>query len=135
MVAKVYQTPTEDAKAVYSFDDSLSIFRHFFSEYKRCSGKDHPLLSMNNTRKYIRQMPYVRLVNWTDWDIDGEPSIIPVHYNIEMTDLYFQTVFREHVDRTIGHFFSDGIRYRLLYKTFPFDGGLDYGQDDLRTFV
>lgn len=88
----------------YSIDDVLRVFRRYFETYELLMETAHPPISIEQIRRIIEKMPYVR---------DG--YVEPETYE-DIIDQHFYTAYT-HCDYNINHFFSGDIRNNRCYET------------------
>lgn len=99
-----------DEKEVYLFPakQSFEIFSMYFEYYKRYTGKEHPILSVNQTMNLIAKFPF-----------DGVNDLSPTDYN-RLIPAYFETKF-DGCDRNINHFCSGDIRQYRYWECLGID--------------
>ena len=92
----------------YSLESALSVFRYYFEQYERNTGKPHPPIRASQIVRICQDMPYIGRRGGQYADI--EPETYPA-----LIDRYFATKYRN-CDRNINHFFSGRIREMKLYE-------------------
>ncbi|MDL2294070.1 hypothetical protein LJC60_05500 [Ruminococcaceae bacterium OttesenSCG-928-D13] len=109
-----YMRATQSGYELFSFEDTLAVFRLYFEHYEHSRSKAHPNIRLEQIQNIIEAMPYVdnsfrarasSIV--TDLDPGYYDAIIPQH---------FETKYRN-CDYNINHFFSGDIRLLRLYET------------------
>lgn len=94
----------------YSFEESMSVFKYFFSKYEQVIGSPHPPIRASQIVRICQEMPFIfcedKGGSIADVDADEYPSMI---------DRYFETEFRN-CNYRINHFFSGRIREMRFYE-------------------
>lgn len=97
-------------KAVYPFEDAMSVFRYFFEKYEEVTGEPHPPIRASQIVRICQDMPYIDQQSKGGSYADIDPDAYP-----ELIDKYFQTPFRN-CNYRINHFFSGRIRELRFYE-------------------
>lgn len=90
---------------VYSPEEALGVFEHYFARYEEMTGKPHPWLKADQIKRIVGIMPY----------ICGVGEVPPFEYKI-LIDRHFQTKYRN-CDYNINHFFSGRVRALRMKET------------------
>lgn len=101
--AKVLKGIFPGDSAVFSFEDTLEIFKYYFEAYEEHTGKVHPPINSRQIKRVISDMPVI-----FDCGCGRELGVDPEDYPA-MIDKYFNTNYKK-CDYNINHFFSGRIR-------------------------
>jgi len=95
---------------VYTLEEVLAVFRHYFQTYENTFREVHPNIRMEQIQRIIRTMPYIdnNGCSSAGGDIEAED------YET-LIDKHFQTQYRN-CDYNINHFFSGDIRIIRFYE-------------------
>ena len=102
-----------DMESIYTEDEAFSVFRYYFTAYKRTFGIDHPHIRKQQIERIVELMPY-----WKEQNpnySDGQDVLEPEEYQV-LIDCHFQTDYAGKINYNINHFFSGRIRELLYYK-------------------
>lgn len=91
----------------YSLQDALQVFKYYFEQYEKHTGKIHPPIKASQIVRICQDMPYLTIGNYY-------PDVSPEDYKI-MIDKHFETKYRV-CDYNINHFFSGRIRELRYYE-------------------
>ena len=95
-------------KPVYSLDDVLEVFGHYFRVYEGTLKEVHPPIRSEQIERLIKAMPFIDDCHGSVADISPEDyeALIKKHY---------KTKYRN-CDYNINHFFSGDIRLLRFYE-------------------
>ena len=93
----------------YTLEESLSVFRCYFEQYERHTGRPHPPIRASQIVRICQDMPYIDQQNK-----GGYEDVSPLDYHA-MIDQHFATKYRR-CDYNINHFFSGKIRALRFYE-------------------
>lgn len=99
-----------EEKSPYDFEDARSVFKYYFEQYERWTGRAHPPIRPAQIRRIVQEMPWYS----PDQLCEEYPTIVPEEYPA-IIDLHFKTVYRN-CDYNINHFFSGRIREYRYYE-------------------
>lgn len=95
---------------LYSLEDTLSVFRCYFTTYEHYMGKPHPPIKANQIVNICLNMPWV-----SPEDKGGFYADIAVEDYQHLIHKHFKTKYRN-CDYNINHFFSGRIREMRFYE-------------------
>ena len=104
LVTKVY------SDGPYTMDQVLKVFKYYFSRYEIAMGHPHPNIRMEQIRRIIEAMPYVRAEDVGAYMADIEPEDY-----VTLINKHFATKYRN-CDYNINHFFSGRIRELRFFE-------------------
>lgn len=94
----------------YSFEESMSVFKYFFSKYEQVMGSPHPPIKAHQIVRICQKMPFISCEEKGGSIADVNASEYPT-----MIDRYFNTEFRN-CNYRINHFFAGRIREMKFYE-------------------
>ena len=94
----------------YSFEESMSVFKYFFSKYEQVMGYPHPPIKADQIVRICRIMPFLSAENEGNCCEDVSPLDYP-----SLIDQHFRTKYRNR-DYNICHFFSGKIRAMRFFE-------------------
>lgn len=94
----------------YSFEESISVFKYFFSKYEQVMGSPHPPIKANQIVRICQKMPFISCEERGDSIADVDADEYPA-----MIDRYFKTEFRN-CNYRINHLFAGRIREMKFYE-------------------
>lgn len=109
---------------LYSLQDCLSVFKHYFEAYEEFTGRVHPPIRASQIARIMQDMPYMdsapskelfeeikKIAPQWEPSPDFTPDLYPL-----IIRRHFETKYR-HCDYNINHFFSGKIRELRFCET------------------